>query len=92
MPHIPARDKRERERERKRKRIERQGATPVHVHTCIPGSIIDNKCVTLIIATYSCKRERERERERKRKGIEGQGAIAVHVHTHNVRTWKHNRQ
>ena len=48
--------------------------------TYVPRNIVDNKCVILSIATYSCKRERERERERetdrKRQGkvITRQGA------------------
>ena len=71
---------RARERERKRKWIKSQGAksyergTPIHVHTYmhIPGSIINNKCVTLIIAKYSYKKqEREREREKEREKEKG---------------------
>ena len=52
--------------------------------TYVPGSVLDNMCVTLNFATFLQKsRERERERQRKRetererkkeKGIERQGA------------------
>ena len=62
-------EKRERERKSQRKWIERQGAKSlkrgyqymyIHTYMYVPGSIIDNKCVTLGIAKYSC-RKRERD-------------------------------
>ena len=78
MPHSCKRVEREKERDREREREtekEREGGLknkalidnreiPIHVRTYVPGSMIDNKCVTLGFAKYSCKKQREIERDR----------------------------
>ena len=62
------RRERERERERERKeerhKKEEKGDPGLYVHTYRPGSIIDDKCVILIIATYSCKRQDRQEKKK----------------------------
>ena len=63
---------REKERDRKRNRkglrdrklYHKRGDTNICTYTYIPGTVLDNKLVTLDIVTFPYKRERERERER----------------------------
>ena len=44
---------------------------PIQLHTYVPGGIIDNKSVTLIILHIPAREERERERDRKKERERG---------------------
>ena len=70
MPHIPAKDEKERERDTERKIKERErrlrnrqlnckrGNT--NIFSYVPGSVIDNKCVTLRYCHIFLQEMRER--------------------------------